>query len=155
MMTLRAKNNIFDHNVTAQLQDEFTLGVNTPIAAYYTTAWFSSNDPALKKQFKRLHMTSAAQDACEVYVDVFLDFNDSLVRRTLIQEITGTSSGMLWDSGLWDNGVWAGDVAAYDFERLPSAGRGNAIKFKFYVVNNNTTWWVDSFALPYKEKAYR
>jgi len=43
----------------------------------------------------------------------------------------------------------------YEFERLSSLGRANAVQLKFRVTGNTNAWWIDSVAIPYLEKAYR
>jgi hypothetical protein len=156
LMTLKDTNGVFDATVPTQFADELTSGVQTPIDGYYTTAWFSADDTALKKSFKRMHITAAALDPCDIYIDVYMDFNDSAITRTLITSIeTGSSEAMEWGTGEWGTAVWGGGDASYIFDRMTSAGRGHAIKFKFRTVDNTTTWWVDSFTIPYDEKGYR
>jgi hypothetical protein len=155
MMTLAGKDHVFDHNIYSQVQDEFTSGAFTPIDAYYSTAWFSADDTALKKQWKRLLLTSATKDACTVQVEVFHDFNDSVVVRTLTYTSTDPGGGSLWGSSLWGSSSWGSGDATYAFERMPSAGRSHSIRLKFSVLDNITTWWIDSFTLPFVEKSYR
>jgi hypothetical protein len=50
---------------------------------------------------------------------------------------------------------WSGNDPVYEFDRLSSPGRSNAIQFRFYMTDHASRWWVDSYALPYYEKAYR
>jgi hypothetical protein len=148
--------NIYQLNVTGQIEDEFTSGTLTPIQGYYSTAWFSAQDTALMKQWKRILMTSATKDPCTFQVEVYHDFNDSAVKRTLTFDNIAPGGTFLWGTGLWGSASWTGsDGANYDFIRLPSAGRSHAIRLKFSVVDNVSTWWVDSFTLPFVEKSYR
>lgn len=153
-MTLRGKNGIFNHAVSNQVQDEFSTGVLSAIPAYYSTSWFTGGDTALKKQFRRVHLTSATKDPCTFKVDVYYDFNDSAVRRTLVLDVLDGGTSLTWGTGLWGTGVWGDDEPTYSFEKLSSAGRAHAIRFKFYVENNVSAWWIDSFTLPYVEKSY-
>lgn len=155
MMTLVGKDHIFDHGVVTQTQDEFTSTVFTPIGGYYSTAWFSAEDTALKKQWKRLLLTSATKDPCTINVDVYHDFNDSVIQRELSFTTVDPAGGSLWGSSLWGSSSWGSGDATYVFERLPSAGRSHAIRMVFSVTDNTSTWWIDSFTLPFIEKSYR
>lgn len=155
MMTLRGKDHVYDHNLANQTQDEYTFGVLTPINAYYSTAWFSANDTALKKQWRRLHLTSATKDPCTFWVDVYHDFDDSAIRRQLSFTNTQFGGAMTWGSSLWGSSSWGDGSGAYSFDRLPASGRSHAIRLKFRVTDNVSSWWIDSFTMPYLEKSYR
>lgn len=156
LFTLKDLNGVFDHGAPSQFTDELTSGNQTAINGYFKTSWFDADDTALKKIFKRMHVTAAAQDPCTINIDVYTEFNDSIVTRTLqviIEE--ASSSGMTWGSGTWGLSLWGDGAASYVFDRMPSSGRGHAIRFKFSAIDNVTTWWVDSFSLPFMEKGYR
>lgn len=152
MMTLSGKNGVFDFNWPGQEQD-YDGTTTTPIAAYYTTAWYSADDPALIKRFRRMFLTAACKDAAQMNVGVYYDFDEATVRRTLTAQLAASTGGMVWGDA-W-GGSWNGVEPVYLFDRLSSAGRCHAIKFKFYVTSHASRWWVDSFALPYYEKVYR
>lgn len=155
MMTLLGKDHVFDHGIASQVQDEYTSGVSSAINGWYSTAWFSANDTALKKSWKRLHLTSATKDPCTITVDVYHDFNDSVIARTLQFTTTEPGGGSIWGTSLWGSSSWGAGDASYSFNRLPSAGRSHSVRLKFSVSDNVTTWWIDSFTLPYVEKSYR
>lgn len=148
-----SKGALYDLGNASQEQDE-DLGVTTPIDAYYKTAWFTAKDTALKKRWRRPTVTVAANDDCVLNVDVYNDFDESSINRTLLLNVTSASGSMVWGNN-WGSSVWAGDDPAYEFARLGSPGRGNAIQFKFRVTGHTSKWWIDSYALPYLEKAYR
>lgn len=152
MMTLTAKSGVYDYNIFAQEQD-FDGSVSTSIAGYYVTAWFSADNPALLKRFRRMHLTCAAKDVSTMNVGVYYDFDESTVRRTLTVPMTTATGGMLWGDN-W-GGLWGSSDVVYVFDRLTSAGRAHAIKFKFYATDHISKWWVDSFALPFYEKGFR
>lgn len=146
---------LYKFNVPTQEQDEFSDGVLTPISgAYFKTAWFSGGDTALKKNFKRLHMTAASNTAGDLLADVFVDFSRS-ANRTLTMPFDITGANMVWGTGLWGTDMWGGEDSAYEFDRLQSAGRGHSIQLKFRFPTSTGRWWVDSFTLPYVEKFYR
>lgn len=144
---------LYDLGSATQEQDD-DGGTLTPVAAYYRTAWFTAKDTALKKRWRRPTVTVAANDDCVLNVDVFHDFNESGANRTLTLPVTQATGGMVWGDN-WGAESWAGDDPVYEFDRLSSPGRSNAIQFKFYMTNHTSRWWIDSYALPFYEKAYR
>lgn len=143
---------LYDLGSAAQEQDD-DGGVSTPIAAYYKTAWFTAKDTALKKRWRRPTVTVAANDNCQLNVDVYHDFDESGVSRTLTLPVARSGGSMVWGDN-WGS-VWAGDDPVYEFDRLGSPGRSHAVQFKFSVQDHSSRWWVDSYALPYYEKGYR
>lgn len=147
-----ATGRLYDLGSAAQEQDD-NGGVLTPIDAYYRTAWFTAKDTALKKRWRRPTVTVAANDDCLLNVDVYHDFDESGANRTLLLNVTSASGNMVWGNN-WGS-VWAGDDPVYEFDRLSSPGRSNAIQFKFRMTGHTSKWWIDSYALPYYEKAYR
>jgi hypothetical protein len=150
--TLLAEGMLFDlSNLTKPMDTK--NGVDTPVDAYYKTAWFTAKDTALKKRWRRPTVAVAAEDDCMLNVDVYHDFNESSINRTLLLPIQSSTGGMVWGDD-WGS-IWGGDDPVYEFDRLSSPGRSNAIQFKFRVTDVASRWWVDSFALPYFEKNYR
>jgi hypothetical protein len=143
---------LYDLGNPAQEQDE-SNGTNTPIDAWYRTAWFTAQDTALKKRWRRPTVTIAANDDCILNVEVYHDFNESSPNRTLTMPVTSTSGDMVWGDD-WGS-LWAGSDPVYKFDRLGSPGRSNAVQFLFRVTGHSSRWWTDSYALPYYEKAYR
>lgn len=152
MFLLPSLGRLFDLGDANQEADE-SGGVTTPIDAYYRTAWFSAQDTALKKRWRRPTVTVAANDNCVLNVDVYHDFNESSINRTLVLPVTQSTGGMVWGDD-WGT-PWSGSDPVYEFDRLSSPGRSNAIQFKFRITEHATRWWIDSYALPYFEKAYR
>lgn len=152
MFLLPSVGRMYDLGNAAQEQDE-SGGVNTPINAYYRTAWYSAQDTALKKRWRRPTVTVAANDNCTLNVDVFHDFNESSPNRTLVLPVTQAGGDMVWGDD-WGSD-WSGNDPVYEFDRLSSPGRSNAIQFKFYMTDHASRWWIDSYALPFYEKAYR
>ena len=152
VFTLASKGRLFDLGNAAQEQDE-DGGVNTPIAAYYKMAWYTSKDTALLKKWRRPTITVACNDNATLNVDVFYDFNESSPGRQLTMPITAQGGSMVWGDD-WGS-IWAGNDPVYVFQRLGSMGRSHAIQLKFRVTDHASRWWVDSIAIPYLEKAYR
>lgn len=138
-------------NLIREVDDEG--GTQTPIPAYYKTPWFTAQDTALRKRWRRPTITVAANDECELIADVYHDFNESSINRSLVLEVRSAGGAMVWGDP-WGT-PWSGDDPVYEFDRLSSPGRSNAIQFKFRVENATSRWWIDSVALPYYEKNYR
>jgi len=145
---------LFLLNDEFQEQDEFSVGVFTPIDATFSTAWFSGGDTALKKSFKRLHMTAASKSAGNMLVDVYVDYSTQ-ISRTLTMPFTVEAAGFTFGSSLWGSATWGSEATQYEFDRLQSVGRGHSVQFVFYFPAATGRWWVDSFTLPYIEKFYR
>lgn len=154
MFRIYNKVGIFDYNVSAQTLDYDGTTSVTP-SGYYRTSWFSASDTALLKRWKRLRVTASVGDQANLNADVFYDFDESTVRKTLTASIDPSSGSMLWGSGLWGTGLWSGANVVFGFERLPAAGRSHAVQFKFYFTNNVSPWTVDSYTLPFLQKGYR
>lgn len=144
---------------TKEADDIGTISVGVPaeveIVGELRTSWFTGNDTALKKSFKRLNVTAAAKEPCELMVDVYLDYNTNQVTKTLTMPFTIDAAGTLWGTGVWGTNTWGDAGSQYLFDRLQSVGRGRAVQFVFRMENNQSRWWVDSFTLPYIEKFYR
>lgn len=154
MFRIYNKVGIFDYNVAAQAYD-YDGTTNVIPSGYYRTAWFSASDTALLKRWKRLRVTASVGDQANLNADVFYDFDESTVRKTLFSSVDPASGTGLWGTMLWGSGLWSGANVVFGFERLPAAGRSHAIQFKFYFTANTTAWTVDSFTLPYLSKGYR
>lgn len=154
MFRIYNKAGIFDYNVASQQGDYDGTNTVTP-SGYYRTSWFSASDTALLKRWKRLRVTASVGDAATLNADVFYDFDESTVRKTLQAAVDPSTGTMLWGSGTWGTSLWAGVNVVFGFERLPAAGRSHAVQFKFYFTNHVSPWTVDSFTLPYLEKGYR
>jgi hypothetical protein len=155
-LTLRSSAGVFSFGERLQYVDEDAAGVSSRILAYYTTAWFAANDSGLKKKWRRLYTTAAAEAACTLKVDVFHDYDEDTVKRMLLMPLVPKDVPNVWNGGVWGGETWsATQDVIYDFERLPSAGRSNAVRFKFSVDDNDSRWWVDSFTLPFVQKGYR
>ena len=152
LFTLLNKGHLFDLGSAVQAIDvEGTT--DKVIPAYYRTAWFTAEDTSLRKRWRRPSVTAAADDSCDLYVDVYHDFDESGLTRTLHLPINSASGDMVWGDD-WGS-EWAGNDPVYAFDRLASPGRSNAIQMLFRVENVSSRWWVDSIALPYYQKPYR
>lgn len=154
MIRVLGYNGVADFNIPTQEVDR-PVSTDIPIQAYYISSWFFGRDTALTKRWKRMHITSSADDPATMNVDVYFDFNESLVVKTMQAPIDGAAGLYLWNGGTWNGGVWNGSDSIYSFDRMQSSGRSHAVRFKFYVTNHLAGWSMDSYALPYIEKGYR
>lgn len=146
---------LYDRSNTVQQQDQTSAGVNTPIAGYYRTSWFSSYDAGLTKRWKRPHVTVACGDDATLHVYVYHDFQESVALKDLQLPITNVATGgLIWDSGNWGANWYAVDPG-YEFKRVSSLGRSHAVQMKIQMTDHATLWWVDSITMPYYNKMYR
>lgn len=153
--TLASMGGLFDMG-NRSLEFDDILGVSTPIAAYYKTAWFSSQDAGLKKKWRRPHVTVACGDNATLRVDVYHDFIESSPVKQLTIPITATAGGdMVWNTSNWNTSSWQGTDPSYEFERTPSLGRSHSVQLKFQMVDHASKWWIDSVTLPYYIRTYR
>lgn len=152
--TLASVGGLFDMGNVAQAVDD-KLGVNTTIDAYYRMAWFSASDAGLTKSWKRPHITVACGDTSTLIVEVFHDFAESTVSKTLTLPITLVAGDMVWGTSLWGTGIWASSDPGYEFARVPSLGRSHSVQLKLRMSDHTTKWWVDSITIPFVSKTYR
>ena len=140
-------------------------GFDRRIRAHYRTAWFVSGDSGLKKRWRRPNITVACNDPANLQVDVFHDYVESTFKKRLNLTIgvVGTGADLVWEAtsgpsvgGNWGQ-RWSSEdaVTNYEFDRLPSLGRSNAVQLRFEMKDNVSKWWVDSFTIPFIEKTYR
>lgn len=129
-------------------------GVISSVNAYYRMAWFTANDTALKKKWRRPTVTVASTSLSTLNVEVYYDFNEASPNRVLTLPIAPAIGTYMSWGDVWGS-VWASNDPVYEFDRLSSLGRSNAVQLKFRVTGHTGRWWVDSIAVPYFEKAYR
>jgi hypothetical protein len=152
VFTQPSKARVYDLGSAAQEADD-DGGTVTAVPAYYRMAWYTSGDTALVKRWRRPTITIACNDNATLNVKVFHDFNESSSVKQLTLPIQAQAGSMVWGNNWGSN--WAGTDPVYEFARLPSLGRSNAVQLRFEVTDHFTRWWVDSIAVPYFEKAYR
>lgn len=154
VFTLENQGYLFEYGDLAQEFDEIGT-TDQVIPAYYKMAWYSALDTGLKKRWARPTVTAASNGSGILVTDVFHDFEESLPERTLSVQLAALQyGGMVWGDDWGDDWSGTGQVA-YSFDKLPSLGRSNAIQLEFRVTGSLNSWWVDSVAIPYLEKAYR
>lgn len=134
-----------------------TTGATTAvIPAYYKMAWYSALDTGLGKRWSRPTVTAASTAVGVLVVEVYHDFNEAVIDRTLLMDVDGTETGRMYWGDDWGTDWNANDSdVVYEFRRLSSLGRANAVQLKFRMTNSTNAWWIDSVAIPYLEKAYR
>ncbi len=153
VFTLAAQSDLLTWGALDQQIDEIN-GQEESIQGHYTTSWFSGDNPALMKRWRRPTMVAAANDECTMYIDVHRDFDDDTVNRTLTLSIN-SGGDMVWGDPWGEPWSAAEGETIYEFQRLSSLGRGHAIQLKFRTIENDTRWWVDSYAIPFLQKGYR
>lgn len=145
---------IQDINISSQKADNPGTG-NVPIAGYYKTTWYSADDTALLKRFRRPYVTASCEDDATLNLEVYLDFDESNIKKLLQIPVAISTGGTLWDGSTWGGGKWSSGATIFAFEKAASTGRAHAVQYKVYMTNHLGGWTLDSFALPYYEKAYR
>lgn len=154
VFTLANRGFVFQYGRNEQEFDEIG-STQQVVPAYYRMPWFSAQDTGLKKRWSRPTITAASNGQGTLIAEVFHDFEESTPERVLNQPLVpAVFPGMVWGDDWGDN--WAGEgEIAFTFQRMPSLGRANAIQMRFRVAGSLNSWWVDSVAIPYLEKAYR
>ena len=155
MFTLPGFEYLFDMSNPDKEGDTYG-GVDYIIPAYYKMPWYSALDTGLGKRWSRPTITAASTSTGTMIVEVYHNFNEAIIDRTLLLNIDGTESGQMYWGDNWGT-EWnsGGSDLVYEFERLPSLGRANAVQLRFRMTGNKGAWWIDSVAIPYLEKAYR
>lgn len=150
MIRVDGKAGVHDINVSSQKTDNGTV-----IAGYYKTTWYSADDTALLKRFKRPYVTASCEDDATLNMEVYLDFDESNIKKTLLVPVSLSTGGTLWNGSTWNGGLWSSGSTIFAFKKAASTGRGHAVQYKIYMTDHLGGWTLDSFALPYYEKAYR
>lgn len=149
---------VSDLNIATQKAD-YNGTSTTPIAAQYTTAWFQADNPALLKKWHRVTASVAADDPATLNLTVYQDFDESTIVKQLSNPINAATGSLVWGAatGNW-GGVglyWQGNNPVYTYARFPASGRSHSIQYKFNVTDHLGGWSLDSFAIPFIEKAFK
>jgi hypothetical protein len=108
----------------------------------------------LKKKWRRPTITVASTSISTLNVEVYYDFDEAAPNRVLTLPIAPTAGTYMVWGDVWGS-LWSTSDPVYEFDRLSSLGRSNALQLKFEVTGHTGRWWVDSIAVPFFEKAYR
>lgn len=109
--------------------DDYPLGIQTSIDAYYYTNWISFDDLCDQKGTLSTYIYYQNNTATLTFVYAY-DLND---QDQNIQTFSMSTGGAIWDTATWDSDVWAGGSAS--LTRRDIDGRGRLIRFAFK--NNN------------------
>lgn len=142
--------NVYEFDETATV-DVDNVGTNR-IDGYFTTAWFATETDAVKKRWKRPHLTAAADSDLTLRVRIFKDFNNAAIYRDQTIAMTAATVEGIWGTMDWGEDWYQPGEGEYKFTRLPSSGSAHAIQYKFSSADNAGRWWVDSLTIPYRTK---
>jgi len=122
--------------------DDYPLGVQTAINAYWYSNWKPMSDLILQKSFPIVVIYYRYND-CTLQFSYSYDFNtdDQYMEEFSLSD----TSSLSWDLGSWDVETWAKDGGAYKVFNL--TGRGRVARFGF---KNNTigeTFRIDGLGL--------
>jgi hypothetical protein len=125
------------------------------IDGYYRTAWFTADETASLKRFKRPRVTAAANQPATIRVEVYQDFNDLAPARFADFAIDVPPDASLWGTMNWGDDWYVASDEYYAFVRLPSSGTARAVSYRFSAPSNLGRWWVDSITIPFRRKAIK
>ena len=125
------------------------------IDAYLRTAWFTAEETATLKRFKRPRITAAADSAATIKVEVFHNFDDLTPSRFQEFEIEVPASASLWNTAVWGDPWYVAADEYYAFPRISSSGSARSVSYRFSSDDSVGRWWIDSISLPFRRKAVR
>lgn len=109
--------------------DDYPLGVQTAISAYYWTNWKSFGDAMLQKAAHNVSIYYESNNSILTFGYSY-DFDGGIDYQNTFSMSIG---GSLWDTAIWDTSTWAGSGGLY--KRQDLIGRGRVIRF--YYANSN------------------
>ena len=105
-----------------------TMTTNT-ITSYYRTAWLDAGEPARVKRWRRPEVTVPPTLVGAMSIEVYHDYDDSTVQRTLTLDTT--------------------DAAVTVIKRLGQVGRARAVQLKIKSPSTSERWQINGFTLKY------
>lgn len=153
LFTFLSDNNLyrFDRQYSYDTVDAGSGPVTSRVDAYYTTSWLTAGETSTRKRWKRPRITAASEGDATIRMGVFHDY--STERHRDYSWVIDAPEAAEWDTAVWDVDVWATDADdTYDFRRVISGGTARAIQFRFSCGDNESRWWIDSIAVPFRRK---
>jgi hypothetical protein len=99
-------------------------------------------------------VTAAAVQPTNLRVLVYRDYRYETPIRTMGGFVGPAAQGeqLVWDQDDWDDAFWVQQNDQYRFRRYGSAGSAHAVQFLIFSLDNPSSWWVDSIALPFRRR---
>ena len=127
---------IFRVDVQDQYYDNYGVGNQTVINAYYRTKWIDLDQPAIKKRWKRMEAVMQAEYDYNLPVVTYKDYDVSATVKSFVLNARGASqvnalSG-IWDdpASEWDEVVWAQTQQVGTVDRGSNLGVSRAVSLK-------------------------
>lgn len=120
--------------------DDYPLGVQTAISAYYWTNWKSFGDAMLQKASPNVVIYYESSNAVLTFGYSY-DFDSGIDYQNTFSMATGAA---VYGSAIWDTSVYAGTGGLY--KRQDLAGRGRVMRFYFANSNMSETFQIDGLA---------
>jgi len=120
--------------------NDYPLGVQTAISAYYWTNWKSFGDAMLQKSNPNVTIYYESNNSILTFGYSY-DFDNGIDYQNTFSMATGTA---VYGSAIWDVSVYAGTGGQYIRQDL--AGRGRVMRFLFQNNNMSETFQIDGIA---------
>ena len=120
--------------------DDYPLGVQTPINAYYWTNWKTFGDAMLQKASPNVTIYYESNNSILTFGYSY-DFDSGIDYQNTFSMATGTA---IYGSAIWDSSVYAGTGGQYIRQDLK--GRGRVVRFYFANANMSETFQIDGMA---------
>jgi hypothetical protein len=121
--------------------DDYPLGNQTGVDAYYATNWKNFDDLVSQKDVPHIYVYYQIAEA-NITLSWAFDFNEG---EELSQTFFIGTTGALWDQAVWDQDKWA--VAGGGVQRRDLTGRGRLVRFKFGNNAINESFQIDGIGV--------
>ena len=122
--------------------NDYPLGIQTAISAYYWTNWKAFGDAMMQKASPNVIIYYEGSNSVLTFGYAY-DFDGGIDYQNTFSL---SNTGGTWDASLWDNSssTWGGSGGLY--KRQDLAGRGRVIRFYFANSNLSETFQIDGLA---------
>ena len=120
--------------------DDYPLGVQTAISAYYWTNWKTFGDAMLQKGIPNVSIYYESNNAILTFGYSY-DFDTGIDYQNTFSMATGTA---VYGSAIWDSSVYSGTGGQYMRQDLK--GRGRVVRFYFANANLSEQMQIDGMA---------
>lgn len=120
--------------------DDYPLGIQTPISAYYWTNWKSFGDAMLQKADPNVIIYYESSNSVLTFGYSY-DFDQGLDYQNTFSLAQGVA---VWGSAIWNSSYWSG--AGGLLTRQDLDGRGRVMRFYFANANMSETFQIDGMA---------
>jgi len=139
------------------LTDTFDGSATVQVPTYYYTRWFDPTQPEQRKRWRRPEFVIDADASVTLQVDVFKDYDPTVILRTFTISNTALPVSMLWDTDNWDAKPWSADASTGRQKLVRGLGIGSArtVQLKFTGPATSAAWGVNSIGFKFLPKRVR